>query len=109
MGFTIEKDHLADGGVGNPDRTGEEFTGPFEVRYGAMVEQLDLPATDDANQPLSRIPFRLYDDGELYYEGWLHDDWQCDNQLAALTWAKSDSGCTTIKVKRGNEWKMEVA
>jgi hypothetical protein len=55
------------------------------------------------------VPFRLYDDdGELCYSGRLHDDDDCENQSAALRYGESDVGATTIKVKRGNEWKQEI-
>lgn len=56
-----------------------------------------------------RIPFKLYDDdNELYYEGWLIDDDECMTQQFVLDWAKYDSGCTTIKVKKPAGWIQEI-
>ena len=55
------------------------------------------------------IPFKLYDDdGELYYEGRLHDDDECINQMAALRFGEMDAGCTTILVKRKGKWVQEI-
>ncbi len=66
------------------------------------------------SQPLPGGPFvvfRLYDDdGELYYQGMLNDDDECENQMAALAWGEADSGCTTIKVWRWKtgKWEQEI-
>src|SRR4051812_37650999 len=64
-----------------------------------LVGVLDLPHTE----------FKLYDDdNELYYSGWLKDDPAAMVQQFVLAWAMADSGCTTIKVKIGNEWKQVI-
>lgn len=56
-----------------------------------------------------RIPFRLKDDdGEVYYEGMLHDDNECRNQLSAQKWGEDDAGCTMIEVKRDGKWVLEI-
>lgn len=55
------------------------------------------------------VPFRLYDDdGELYYEGRLSDDDECENQSAALRFGEADAGATTILVQRNGEWVQEI-
>jgi hypothetical protein len=55
------------------------------------------------------VPFRLYDDdGELYYEGRLTDDDECENQSAALRFGEADAGCTTILVEREGVWTQEI-
>jgi hypothetical protein len=70
-----------------------------------MGEDPSLPRTD-----LTMIAFRLYDgDGELYYQGRLHDDDECINQAAALRFGEADAGCAIIKVKRDGEWIQEIA
>jgi hypothetical protein len=59
---------------------------------------------------MPRIKFRTKDDdGEVYYEGWLHDDDDCANQEAALSYAMTDAGCTTIEVLRNGKWVQEIA
>jgi hypothetical protein len=55
------------------------------------------------------VKFRLYDDdGELYYEGVLEDDDDCENQTAALRWGESMAGCTRITVERDGEYVQEI-
>lgn len=112
MSFQIERDSQFDPnlkGFAQTNYTGHLFDGSMEVRYGPLTEEMPMPEKDENGAVLPRIPFRLLDDdSEVYYEGWLHDDWNCDNQLAALTWAQYDSGCTQIQVRRGDEWKAEI-
>lgn len=58
---------------------------------------------------MPKVKFRTKDDdGEVYYEGWLHDDDDCANQEAALKFAETDVGCTTIEVYREGEWVQEI-
>ncbi|MBA2726501.1 MAG: hypothetical protein H0U53_10965 [Actinobacteria bacterium] len=54
-------------------------------------------------------PFRMKDgDGLLSYEGVLTNDDEGINQSAALRWGETMAGCTTIEVKIGNTWVMEI-
>lgn len=59
------------------------------------------------------VPFSGYytldDDGEIYYGGRLVDDDECMSQDAALSFGMNDAGCTTIEVKRNDEWIQEIA
>jgi hypothetical protein len=102
VAWKITKDYL-DPEPPNRVGYGEEHT---RIPVYAVVLGYESQELPDAE---NKIDFRLYDDdGELYYEGILDDDEDCTNQLAALTWAEGDSGCTLIKVKRGDEWKIEI-
>lgn len=94
--WEIDKDHIKDkdeeGREGVSGETWNDFGGSFDLPKG----------------PKTR--FKMYDDdGELYYEGWLHNDDECLNQLAALSYAKRDAGCTTIKVLIEGRWVQEIA
>ena len=75
-------------------------------QYGierAMGVDPSIPAGDNL------VKFRLFDDdGELYYEGRLTDDDDCENQSAALRFGEADAGATVILVERNGEWVMEI-
>lgn len=108
MTWRITKDHIDAGRAG----TTEEHT---RIPLAAAVIGLEsepLPSTQrhgEHSVEMPVIPFRLYDDdGELYYEGVLHDDDECLNQEAALSFGATDAGCTTIKVKRAGVWTQEI-
>lgn len=104
----FEKDHIFDGE--GQTREGVILrTMPLYIMERVMgIEEEDLPNALDLGEN-KLILFRLYDDdGELYYEGRLHDDDDCENQSAALRFGESDAGCTTIKVFRDGEWKQEI-
>lgn len=106
MAVRIDKDHIAE--PGEESRAGFQFntmpTYAIERIIGVSTEM--LPGGLDGIAP---IPFRMYDDdGELYYEGQLSDDPDCENQSAALRWGEADAGCTTIKVLRNGEWVQEI-
>jgi hypothetical protein len=110
MSWKITKDHIS-----QPDE--ESRVGYREeharIPVQAAILGYESPVLPQLNaektSTLPLIPFRLYDDdGELYYEGILHDDEECLNQSAALRWAEGDAGCTTIKVLRNNEWELEI-
>lgn len=94
--WKITKDHIKD-----KDEEGREgVTGEIWWDLGGSF---DLP-----KGPKHR--FKMYDDdGILYYEGWLHDDDEGLNQLAALNYGMGDAGCTTIKVFVNGEWVQEIA
>ena len=85
-------------------------------REGTIIEEAPLYGVKrvlGVNAKISAddnlVKFRLYDsDGELYYEGRLTDDYECENQSAALRFGEADAGCTTILVQRGNEWIQEI-
>jgi hypothetical protein len=59
--------------------------------------------------PNDKTRFRCKDDdGIVYFGGWLlNDDW-CAVQQTVLSWGMYDSGCTTIEVHVGDEWKQEI-
>lgn len=93
--WRIDKDYISDDG----DRVGVEGHKFFDF---PLVEN-DLPTTDKL------IRFRMKDDdGEIYYEGELHNDSEAKNQLMALEFGKFDAGCTTIEVKVGRKWIQEI-
>jgi hypothetical protein len=100
--WKITKDHI------NTDLPEYTFMGVIgeSINIGLgniMPDYVDLPNT----QPL--VAFKLFDDdGELYYEGVLHDDDECLNQQAALAYGMTDAGCTTIKVKRDGKWVQDI-
>lgn len=63
-----------------------------------------LPASDNL------VKFRLFDDdNELYYEGRLTDDDECENQSAALRFGEADAGAVTILVERNGQWIQEIS
>lgn len=102
MAAFIKKDHIADG-----------FD---ESRVGTTISETPLYTIErligvDDNMPEygTLIPFRMYDDDdELYYEGELHDDPDCLNQMGALRWGETDAGCTRIEVLRDGKWTQEI-
>lgn len=110
MAWTITKDHIAylfEGMSAEPEKTRVGYgEGHTRISVQALLlgfESEPLPFCDN------KVDFQLYDDdGELYYEGTCDDDDECENQSAALKWAEGDAGCTTIKVKRGDEWVQEI-
>jgi hypothetical protein len=58
---------------------------------------------------LPTVKFRLRDeDNTVHYVGWLHDDPECENQMAALAFGESDTGACIIEVLRDGEWKQEI-
>lgn len=106
--IVIDKDHIFDGeGQTRAGVTIDTMPQYIIERILGEGEQTLPDALDVGEGKLVR--FRLYDDdGELYYEGRLHDDDECVNQSAALRFGESDAGCTTIKVLRDGEWKQEI-
>lgn len=77
------------------------------------VAQLHQHCDPDDVEEWQPTPHKTYwrlkdDDGEIYYGGWLYDDGQCLTQWLVLEWGKWDSGCTTIEVKRNDEWVMDI-
>jgi hypothetical protein len=104
MAVIIDHDLIAE--PGKKSRAGETIEEmPLFGIEKIMGEDPSLPRTD-----LTMIAFRLYDDdGELYYQGRLHDDDECINQAAALRFGEADAGCTRIEVRRDGEWVQEIA
>lgn len=104
----ITKDHFYDEGPENPKSYPSHEGKIFE--YEAMDKWWgwgDFPASDIF--PSEKTQFKLYDDdGELYYSGWLLNDGECLVQQFVLSWAQADSGCTSIKVRVGNEYIYEI-
>lgn len=91
VGYIIDRDYLADGM--EPSCVG--------VCSRGWSDTVDAAAT---------LRFRLKDDdGEIYYGGRLVDDDECMSQDAALSFGMNDAGCTTIEVKRNDEWIQEIA
>lgn len=100
MAWMIHTDHIAEEGEQNRVNYFEEHSRIPVIAAMIGLESEPLP-TMDGEKKLPLVEFRLYDDdGELYYEGRCHDDDECLNQSAALSWAEGDSGCTTIQVLR---------
>ena len=65
----------------------------------------------DPNEPLptEEIRFRLLDDDDnVYYGGWLLNDSGCAVQSIVLEWGTYYAGCTTIEVKKNDEWFREI-
>jgi hypothetical protein len=99
----IDQDHI------NEDK-------PEFDRSGTVLEETPLYGVERVMGIDPAIPagdnlvkFRLFDDdGELYYEGRLTDDDECENQSAALRFGEADAGCTTILVLRGHMWTQEI-
>lgn len=55
------------------------------------------------------VKFRLRDeDGNVFYWGELHDDDDCLNQDAALSFGAADVGATHIEIYRGGKWVQEI-
>jgi len=112
MAWGIFHDHIWRPEDGGSSRVGysEGHMRIPAIAAAAGYESPELPNTDENGRALKLIDFRLYDDdGELYYEGRLHDDDECLNQSAALKYGEGDAGCTTIKVKRaGKGWIQEI-
>jgi hypothetical protein len=108
MAWQILKDHIAE-----PDEPSRQFEvgTQTQVPIPALaigIRPEGLPASKDGVE-LPKVKFKLFDDdGELYYEGRLHDDDECLNQSAALDFGMADAGCTTIKVLRDGEWVQEI-
>jgi len=104
----IDKDHIFDGEGQTRAGIGIDMMPLYIIEHLLGEEEKPLPNALDVGEG-KLVPFRLYDDdGELYYEGRLHDDEHCENQMAALRFGESDAGCTTIKVLRNNEWTQEI-
>lgn len=102
--WKITKDHISEPGEESRVGTSEEHSRIplYAVLAGEQSERLP-------NEELPLVAFRLKDDdGELYYEGELHDDDECLNQEAALSYGMNDAGCTTIEVKRDGAWVIEI-
>jgi hypothetical protein len=102
MMWEIDKDYIntEEGDINRVGVTGETANIGFGL---IMPEWIDLPR----NAP--KVRFRMKDDdGQVYYEGWLHNDDECLNQDAALHYGRADAGCTTIEVKLGGKWVQEI-
>jgi len=109
MAWGITKDHIAEPGEQSRVGLHEEYARIPAVAVAIGMESPELPPQPD--EKLAVIDFQMFDDdGELYYEGRLHDDDECLNQSAALKWGEGDAGCTTIKVNRhdGKGWVQEI-
>ena len=111
MAWRITRDYLFEAEV-NPGKVGaRSVVGATEshTRIPAIAAVAEFESEPLPSDNLEEVEFRLYDDdGELYYEGMLHDDDECLNQEAALRWGEGDAGCTLIKVKRGERWVVEI-
>jgi hypothetical protein len=101
--WRITKDFIAEAGE------------PTRVGYSEEHERIPVIAVAAGfqSQPLATeyplVEFRLRDeDDEVHYEGELHDDPECDNQLAALRFGEADTGACIIEVKRDGQWVMEI-
>lgn len=103
----INKDRLFDPKTDPPNASRVGTTISYMPKYG--IERAMDPREEFLSQKGQYIRFRLKDDdGEIYYEGQLTDDEDCQNQTAALRWGESDAGCTTIEVKRDGKWTQEI-
>ena len=49
------------------------------------------------------------DDDEVYYEGLLVDNDQCDAQISVLDYTMYDAGCVQVQVKRGGKWITDIS
>ncbi len=109
--WKIDRDYISDPGEESRVGTTEEHTRvPLIAVIALGAESEDLPTKDDAGNDLPLVRFRMKDDdGEVYYGGELHDDDECLNQEAALSYGMGDAGCTTIEVKRDGEWVLEIS
>jgi hypothetical protein len=99
----IDKDYI-NADAPEFDRTGTVLEeAPLYVIEKVMRVNPSIPAGDNM------IKFKLFDDdGELYYEGRLTDDAECENQSAALRFGEADAGCTLIIVERNGQWVQEI-
>ena len=83
---------------------------------GRVIDEMPLYGMERLMGVSPQIPiasetvrFRMFDDdGELYYEGELDDDADCENQSAALRWGETMGGCTLIEVMRNGTWTAEI-
>jgi len=58
----------------------------------------------------NQLPFRcMDDDDEVYYEGLLVDNDQCDAQISVLDYTMYDAGCVQVQVKRGGKWITDIS
>jgi len=113
MAWGITKDHIAEKGEATAEGISEDHA---RIPVEAVVIGFESPPLPplppfNENKKLAVIDFRLFDDdGELYYEGRLHDDDECLNQSAALKWGEGFAGCTEIQVNRqdGRGWVVEI-
>ena len=100
--FTITRDLICDGEADSSVGTTVEEMPLYGIERVMGVDPAVATATE-------RVKFRLYDDdGELYYEGELDDDDDCENQSAALRWGEAMAGCTRIDVLRDGKWIGEI-
>jgi hypothetical protein len=109
MAWGITKDHIAEPGEKSAVGLHEEHARIPVIAVALGHESPELPPQPD--EKLKVIDFQMFDDdGELYYEGRLHDDEGCENQSAALTWGEGNAGCTMIRVNRqdGRGWVQEI-
>ena len=80
---------------------------PSHYESGRVLENGTL---ENLGEELPLIRFRTKtDDGEVVYEGLLHDDDECLNQSAAYDYSRDDYGTTIIEVYRDGEWVQEIA
>lgn len=101
--WKITKDRISEPGEESRVGTSEEHSRIPIMMAVAGMQSEELPS----DGPM--VAFRLKDDdGEVYYEGELHDDDECLNQEAALSYGMNDAGCTTIEVKRDGAWVVEI-
>lgn len=109
--WRIDRDYLNTGKYADESRVGhhEEHSRIPVVAAMIGLESEELPSHAEDGTELPLVRFRLKDDdGEVYFGGELHDDDECLNQSAALSYGEGDAGCTTIEVKRDNEWVLEI-
>lgn len=109
--WKIERDYLAE--EGDESRVGyhEEHSRIPASMVAIGNQSQPLPNMDSVveGQMLPLIRFRLKDDdGEVYYEGILHDDDDCENQEAALAFGANDAGACIIEVARHGKWVQEI-
>lgn len=103
MTVIIDVDHI-NADAPEFDRTGTVLE---EAPLYGIEKVLGVDSTIPAGD--SMIKFKMFDDdGELYYEGRLTDDPDCENQSAALRFGEADAGCTLIIVERNGEWVQEI-
>lgn len=99
MTVYIDTDHVEAGRAG-------------ETIYSMPLYGLERAAglSDEIPDEGDLIRFRLFDDdGQLMYEGRLHDDDECANQSAALRFGEADVGATRIEVYRDGAWRQEIS
>ena len=84
----------------------------FKFTLGQVRNALALGDLDKGTIPAQKTNFRLRDDdGDIYYEGWLFNDFDCLIQEFLVNWAGHDAGCTYIEVidSDTNEWVQEIS